>query len=398
VPTLLGSRNASRGARAVIVPDYRGGSIVNLMASIAQALGAEMPIYPPLRSLSSESLASRSIALVMIDGLGHDYLLAQRPGGALVKHLQGRMTTVFPATTAAAVTTFLTGLAPQQHAVTGWFTYFRELGTVLAPLPYRPRCGGARPSVAARLLFAHVPIFDRLSAACHVVMPEHIVRSEFNSAHQGRAQPHAFARLGQMFQAVARIVRRGAGRNYIYAYWPELDRLAHEHGIASREAAAHLAQIDAAFGDFIASIEGTGTTVIVTADHGFIDALPEQAVELEAHPELGRTLALPLCGERRAAYCYVRPDCAARFKDYVRTHLEERAEVRASEELIELGCFGLGPPHPRLHERVGDYILLMKGSAVIKDWLLGETRYSHVGVHGGTTPAEMYVPLIIAQA
>ena len=39
---------------------------------------------------------------------------------------------MFPPTTAAAVTTLLTATAPQQHAVTGWFLYLRELGTVTA--------------------------------------------------------------------------------------------------------------------------------------------------------------------------------------------------------------------------------------------------------------------------
>jgi hypothetical protein len=37
----------------------------------------------------------------------------------------------------------------------------------------------------------------------------------------------------------------------------------------------------------------------------------------------------------------------------------------------------------------------MKQNYVIKDWLLGERRYVHVGVHGGVSEQEMHVPLII---
>ncbi|HZA28524.1 MAG TPA: hypothetical protein VE735_02825, partial [Gammaproteobacteria bacterium] len=66
-----------------------------------------------------------------------------------------------------------------------------------------------------------------------------------------------------------------------------------------------------------------------------------------------------------------------------------------SEELIKGGYFGLGPPHPRLQERIGDYTLIMKDGYVIKDWLPGEERYRHIGVHGGMSAAEMYVPLIV---
>jgi predicted AlkP superfamily pyrophosphatase or phosphodiesterase len=240
-----------------IMPDYHGGSIVNLMASIVQALGAEEKQYPPLRALSPGCLTSRNIVLLVIDGLGHDNLIAHCPDGVLARNIKERITSVFPASTAAAITTFLTGTAPQQHGVTGWLTYFRELGAVLAVLPYRPRHGGSAPAVPARTLLDHVPVFDRLEARSHVVAPNRIVHSEFNTAHNGSARLHAFASLGEMFKTITHIVHAQGERNYIYAYWPELDRLAHQHGIASHEAVAHLAEIDAAFGDFRARIGGT---------------------------------------------------------------------------------------------------------------------------------------------
>ena len=386
-----------REQASMIKPDYCGGSIVNLMSSILQAFEAGAQLYPPLRALPPESLTKRNIVLLVIDGLGHDNLIAHRKDGALLRHLQDRITSVFPATTATAVTTFLTGTAPQQHGVPGWFTYFREVGSVLAVLPYQPRHGSRVPKIPMRMLLDHVPVFDRLEARSHVVAPKRIVHSEFNVAHSGKAQTYGFTSLSQMFEAIENIARAPRERNYIYAYWPELDRLAHEHGIASREALAHLAQLDEAFASFLAEISGTSTTVIVTADHGFIDACTDQAIELETHPQLARLLTLPLCGERRAAYCYVHPTERERFVEYVTAHLEAYAEVRDSKYLIESGFFGLGAPHARLQERIGDYTLIMKDRSIIKDWLPGEPRYAQVGVHGGMCPEEMYVPLIVAE-
>ncbi len=381
----------------MIMPDYHGGSIVNLMASIARAFEAGDQLYPPLRALPPEALAHRNTLLLVIDGLGYDSLTTHCREGALVRHLKDRMTSVFPSTTATAITTFLTGTAPQQHGVTGWFTYFQELDAVLAVLPYQARHGSPAPGVPARLLLEHVPVFDRLSVRSHVVAPMRIAHSEFNAAHHGKARTHAFTSLGEMFETIGGIVRARAERNYIYAYWPELDRLAHEHGMASREALAHLAELDAAFGNFLAGIRGTSTTVIVTADHGFIDARADQGIELGGHPQLASTLSLPLCGERRAAYCYVHPGQRAQFVDYIAAHLQEYAELKESRYLIESGYFGFGPPHPRLANRIGDYTLIMKDHAVIKDWLPGERRYVQIGVHGGMSGQEMYVPLIVAE-
>ena len=58
-----------------------------------------------------------------------------------------------------------------------------------------------------------------------------------------------------------------------------------------------------------------------------------------------------------------------------------------------------GPPPdpPRLLDRVGHYALVMRENYAIKDWLTGERRYTHIGLHGGVSAAEMYVPLIVAQ-
>ena len=55
---------------------------------------------------------------------------------ALLSQLGGSADTAAnPPTTSAAITTFATGLAPQQHAVTGWFMHLKELGAVSTILP-----------------------------------------------------------------------------------------------------------------------------------------------------------------------------------------------------------------------------------------------------------------------
>ena len=381
------------------LPDYHGGSIANLMTSLIAALGGEPSRYPELRELEPSKLQSRNIVLLIIDGLGHDCLMRYGNGEALRRHLKARITSVFPASTATAITTFLTGTAVQQHALTGWHMYFREVGSIIDVLPFRPRYGGpalSESGITAAALFDHAPVFTRIRARSYVVAPERIIHSDFNVAHGGGAERRSYTTLGQMFHVTAGILRENPERKYIHVYWPGLDRLAHEFGIGSREAVAHVSEIDAAFGEFLRRIQGSDTTVVATADHGFIDTQPDQTVELEAHPELARMLILPLCGERRAAYCYVEPDQRTRFEDYVATHLAAYADLFESEWLIESGYFGLGPAHPRLHERVGHYALVMKHNAVIKDWLLGERRHVQIGVHGGISEQEMYVPLIVA--
>ncbi|MBI3606566.1 MAG: alkaline phosphatase family protein [Nitrospirae bacterium] len=388
--------------QAVILPEYHAGSIVNLMASLIAARGGEPSPYAPLPALDPSRLhGATNLVLLVVDGLGYDYLTTVGAGGALHHHLKDKITTVFPATTVTAITTFLTGMAPQQHALTGWFMHFKEVGGVTAVLPFTPRHGGpplAKSGVDPAALFGHVPVFDRMNVRTYAVLPKRIVDSEFNVAHSGRAERRSYRSLKRFFKTIAEISCVGDHPKYVYAYWSELDAIAHESGIASRKAAAHFAEFDAAFGAFVKTMAGSDSLIVVTGDHGFIDSAPDQLIELDRHPALAETLMLPLCGDRRVAYCYVHPAKRGQFEQYVRAELSDYAILMKSAALIDQEYFGLGPPHPRLSERIGDYTLLMKGHYAIKDWVPGERKYSHIGLHGSVSREEMYVPLVVAEA
>lgn len=383
------------------LPDYQGRSIVNLMASLQAGLGGGEHGYVPLALLPADRVRShRQVLLLVIDGLGLNYLRAHPQAACLNQHLVGGITSVFPPTTATAITTFLTGDAPQQHGLTGWHMYFRELGSVLAVLPGRARYGGSSLSEAgidALELFRHRPFADRIAIPAHILSPAFIAESDFNRAHQGRAGLVAYRDLNDMLHRCKELLS-SPGAKYLYAYWPELDSLGHRLGIWSDTARAHLLELDRAFEQLLDAIQGTDTLVVVCADHGQIDAPPDRRIDLGDHPVPADCLVLPLCGESRAPYCYLRPGREATFDDYVQQEWSAVAECLPSADLIGSGWFGQGMPHPRLIERIGDRVLVMKEDYLLKDWLPQEKRHQLIGVHGGLSDDELWVPLVVAEA
>ncbi|MGY6214098.1 alkaline phosphatase family protein [Methylolobus aquaticus] len=403
VPTLSIAPARSAGPSSWVFPDYGGGSIVNLMSTLRAACGGGDPsvFYPGLAELDPADIARhRTVLLMVFDGMGDAFLQRAAPGGEMHSRRLRRLTSVFPSTTAAAITTFLTGEAPQQHGLTGWFMYLRELAGVYSILPARPRCGGAtfsRSGIEPKMIFDSRPFFAGIRRRSIVVTPRRIAHSDYNLSHLGPADLRTYDSLDEFFLTVAMAVREQDDRpKFVYAYWPELDSLGHETGAASVESAAHLAQLDERFACFCRRLAGSDTWVALTADHGMLDCNESRSIELSDHPALAETLILPLCGERRVAYCYVKPERASQFEAYVKEQLGDRAAVVSRTQLLSEGYFGRGPEHSQLRDRVGDYTLLMKDNCVIKDWLPGETRYSHIGFHGGLSADEMYVPLITA--
>jgi len=385
----------------MITPDYSGAGIANLMASVAEGLGAGEQPYPAASLLPSSVLGgAKNVLLFVIDGLGYNYLATRGRGSYLARRMLGRLTSVCPSTTASAIPTFLFGLPPQQHGFTGWFTYFRELGDVLAVLPFRPRHGGeslGRLGISPVDLCGCEPLFGRLRARVSVVMPEWIAGSDFNKAFHHAARILPYRGMREFFAKSALGVKQD-GRNYVYAYWPEFDALAHEHGVASSAVFEHFEQLDEMLQALVRDISGTDTAIVVTSDHGFIDSPVEHTVMLADHPELADSLVLPLCGEPRLAYAYLRCGRERQFTDYIASELSHCVDLYPSRALLEQGWFGLGEPHPRLGERIGDYVLVMKGTHKIKDRILGDHPHSHLGVHGGVSAQEMYVPLIYIES
>jgi hypothetical protein len=380
------------------LPDYQGGSIVNLMASLQMGLGGDLHDYPPLRLLPPDRLDQyRQVVLWVIDGLGYDYLRAHPAAVHLNAALHGCMTSVYPPTTASAITTFLTGDAPQQHGLTGWFVYFRELGSILSVLPGRARYGGVAygsGGVNAAELLNHTPFSHRIGVESFNLSPSHIVDSEFNRAHLGSSKQLGYHSLQELCDCTLEIARK-PGRRYLYLYWPELDSIGHRSGIWSEEAGRHLLELDRAFHDLSQGLKGSDTLLILCADHGQIDSLPAQTLILSQYPALSQSLVMPLCGEPRSAYCYLRSGAEACFEDALAQLPEGLCSSTASVKLIEEGWYGLGEPHPHLLDRVGDRVILLQKQAVILDWLSQEKPYQMIGVHGGLSSAELWVPLIL---
>ncbi|MDD3497967.1 MAG: alkaline phosphatase family protein [Candidatus Moranbacteria bacterium] len=379
------------------LPNYKNGSIVNLMSSIKESFGGKSQ-YRPLRDLSTDEISGKNIVLVVIDGLGYEYIKKYGRGSFLHDNLKGRMTSVFPATTASAITSFMTGVAPAQHALTGWFMYLKEIGSVSVILPFTARAGNISLSEKIKYedIYDQKSFFEDLEAKSFSLKHKDYSDSVYSVINSKGAKRLAYSDLVDFIGQIEAAIKRGRRRKFALAYWGNFDSICHRKGTDSKEALKHFFQLDKKIANLAKSLKGKNTSIIITADHGLINTKEkDKIIKLEDHPELSETLVMPLSGEPRAVYCYVRPDKVKQFENYVRIKLKKACYLYKSEDLIRKNYFGLHRHDERLKDRIGDYVLIMKDNFIMKDFVLGEKQNIYIGNHGGLSCEEMFVPLIV---
>src|SRR5947208_3931853 len=150
MPDALRERLRAHGFR---LPDYDGGGLVNVASTVLQLCGARGPADPPpLRGIEPSLLQGmRNVLLVLADGLGSDQLQRLAKAGDVpflsrildraARHDAAQLidaTTVFPSTTAAAVTTMQTARTPQEHGNIAYFLWLEEFVAVAQMLRWGP--------------------------------------------------------------------------------------------------------------------------------------------------------------------------------------------------------------------------------------------------------------------
>ena len=351
------------------------------------------PQYKPLEDLEFLRDCSKAV-LLSLDGLGYDFLQKYGKDSFLAKQCVVKITSTFPATTGAAQTALETGVAPLQHGITGWNMYLKELGTVSRVLLFEPRWGKCKFADAAiefQAIFTEKKVFEKINAPYSLVLPRVII-----DGYKPFDKKNLF--VYDDLAGMVRHIKKAAnvpGRRYIYAYWLELDKICHKHGCASAKAAAHFWEIDAAVAGLAKSLAKTGTSLVVTADHGLIDIPQNGRIVLNRDfPEIYDCLSLPLSGDTRAPYCFLKSGRTAEFKKLVKQKMPF-CKLQKSAEFIKRGAFGIGDTNPKIFDRVGDYILVCDNGHLVRDYVMGETPVPMEGFHGGMSAAEMFVPLVV---
>jgi len=352
--------------------------------------GVAHDLFGALDGMEGALAPVRSAVLTAIDGLGAIPLRshaghARRLAGAMAK--KDVISSVFPSTTAAALTSLLTGVDPGQHGLVGYEVRDPRTGVVVNQLSGWEKTG-TDPSEWQRT----PTVFETATAmgrpAFAVGLSEYagsgfsaatLRGAEFRSAHTPAERVALALSLAEEHDGAL-----------VYCYLPEADKAGHKHGMASAEWVEALEELDAAF----AASVPDGVGMLVTADHGMVDVPRTRHLIIDERSGLRDGVAT-IAGEPRMLHVYV--EDPARIEEIATdwaAGVQGAADVLTRDQAIEGGLFGAAPTL-EARERIGDLVVPARGLWALYDGTAEDQRsQGMIGQHGSLSPEELRVPLI----
>lgn len=355
-------------------PDYDGAWVG---AIVPAALGGGDPscLPAPARDCSG-------IVLLVLDGLGWDAVQDHRDRLPVLSAMAGGpVTTVFPSTTASALTSITTGLPPAEHGLIGF--RMRVGGRVLSTLQWRLVGEGAPP--APEQVQPHPPFLGRQVS---VVTRTEFSDGGFSQAHLRGARSFGWQTPAVLVHQCGRLARERAP--FVYAYYDGVDKVAHAHGLSDGFYTAELSAADRLAGDLLATLP-PDYALVVSSDHGQVEVAGDDHRDLDSL----RPLIAAVSGEARFRCLYARPGASADLLAGARERFAEEAWVFTRQQLSDEGWLG-ARVGASVAGRVGDVVLAARGSYAFVD-----PSMPHEGtmrsMHGSLTAEEMLVPLLAAR-
>ncbi len=326
-----------------------------------------------------------------------------------------KITSQFPSTTSAHVTTIHSGLTVGQSQVFEWQYYEPHLDAMFSPLLFSYAGDKTRETVQGEVaapseLFPTDSIYRDLRrkgvisrtfqdrAYSNTTFSRYMLRGSRSSPFT--TFPQAIINLGNM-------LGEQNAPTYYFLYHDPIDQICHQHGPGSRQAGAEIQSFLVTMDRlFLPELKrSTGKTLfILTTDHGQIDVDPETTVYLNRDPQFsgierylrtGRNgqLLVP-GGSPRDMFLYIKEGMLQEALTFLRGRLGSIADVHPVSDLISANLFGLDPPANPFLERAGELVIIPHGNHTVWWFEKGRFEMKSRGHHGGLSAMEMEIPLI----
>jgi len=397
-------------------PSYEDYCLSNVHSTILSLFGehASRPIIPK-QALAAEGQPEK-VVLIVADGLGYYNAKASLNDGGFFEAVASRgdlvpITSVFPSTTAAALTTLSTGLTPQEHGLPEWFVYMKEIDRVIATLPFSEVGDRRRDKLIGtlnvRALFSGARVYSALrSHGIDAVsfVERGLSKTAYSKLSLRGSEVVPYITSSDLMATLRRRIEKTKRRTLFYVYWEKVDTTGHTYGPGSEESRSEVSLLSHVLKTELVGklsrMAASESFVMLTADHGQVPVEADSTIYLNGMRPVMKGLNLspggkriPPWGSARDAYLSVKKDSLENVRAYLARKLGRTAVVLKSAEALEAGLFGINKPLPSFVDRVGNLMVLPRGRNLVWYRYARSDRFDLRGHHGGMNPREMLIPL-----
>ena len=354
------------------------------------------------------------VILFFIDGFGWKFFDEYGSRYPFLRRYEERgvaskITSQFPSTTAAHVTTINTGLDVGQSGVYEWFYYEPLVDRMIAPLLFSYAGDHEvntllQSGISSAQFYPKGTVYQRLAekgVKSYVMQHEGIAHSPYSKSMFAGAENLPFMQLRNGLEKIVEICQKPLNQpTYIYLYFGDIDAMGHRHGISSVQFTDAIEYCWTIFEEcFWKKMQGTGKKIatLITADHGMVPVDPRKTLYLnKVFPDIADSFkknreGIPLvpAGSCRDFFLHIKEDQLASVKARLEKQFHHVAEIYLTQELIEKGFFGPHPPSEALKSRIGNLVILPYIEQSI--WWFHKHRFEQhfQAAHGGLTREEM---------
>ena len=326
-----------------------------------------------------------------------------------------KLTSQFPSTTSAHITTIHAGLPLGQSGIYEWYMYEPQVDDIIKPLPFSYAADKKSGTLIGKL--EPRALLPQLRSTLYEQLGELGVRSfslghrsytpsPYGSVIQRGAHLLPYESLDEAIDTLSRRLRSDPSPAYYCLYWGEIDGAGHDYGPESRQFRAQVHHfMTLAEAHLQEALVGSKakTLLLMTADHGQVEVSLERMICLDRDlPEIKRHIKtnrqgklLAPAGAPRDMFLHIRDGHLDEALALLNAYLEGKAETYRLHDLIAEGFFGPDPPSEMFMRRVGDLAILPYEGEQIWWWgERGEYVLPFKGHHGGLTPQEMETVLL----
>lgn len=417
----LNAVNSSRLSQRFVKPLYQSYCFANLPATIQYLLTGQGQSALPMDVLDSLPTRYNKVVFIFLDAFGWRFFDQFANHFPLLKTClqQGtisKLTSQFPSATAAHVTCINTGLNVAQSGVFEWYYYEPLVDALITPLRFSYagdsqqntlKTSGIAPEAFYPSRTLHQTLHN-LGVQSHIFQPAANIHSLYSSMiFKGTTSRNPFRTLEQALdQLTARVLTKEESPAFYLLYYDTIDTTGHISGPGSQALADELKyffqSLEQRFYQKLRHLTGD-TLLMITADHGQTEVSPDTTCYLnQAMPDLVTYLrtnqaGVPLvpAGSARDMFLYVKEELLDEAIERLRQVLLGRAEVHRTQDLIKQNLFGSPKPSHAFLNRVGNVVILPYEHETV--WWAEQGRFtmSFQGHHGGLTPNEMEIPLLL---